>query len=87
MVPPKDPYIKVRVLEDIGNVVLSDHSANLARHAIVFLRRTDAELYIAQVTFLSKIFLSLSISSTNFTQVLIFQFYNKLQGSMEEITS
>ncbi|KAI5660518.1 hypothetical protein M9H77_29311 [Catharanthus roseus] len=48
MVPPKDPYIKVRVLEDIGNVVLSDHSANLARHAIVFLRRTDAELYIAQ---------------------------------------
>lgn len=52
MVPPKDPYIKVRVLDDIGNVVLSDQSANLARHAILFLRRTDAEQYIAQVNFL-----------------------------------
>ncbi|XP_027123285.1 uncharacterized protein [Coffea arabica] len=48
MVPPKDPYIKVRVLEDIGNVLLSDQSANLARHAILFLRRTDAEQYISQ---------------------------------------
>ncbi|KAL3511869.1 hypothetical protein ACH5RR_024586 [Cinchona calisaya] len=48
MVPPKDPYIKVRVLDDIGNVVLSDQSANLARHAILFLRRTDAEQYISQ---------------------------------------
>lgn len=49
MVPPKDPYIKVRVLEEIGNVVLSDQFANLARHAILFLRRTDAENYISQV--------------------------------------
>lgn len=49
--PPKDPYIKVRVLDDIGNVVLSDQSANLARHAILFLRRTDAEQYISQVVF------------------------------------
>lgn len=49
MVPPKDPYIKVRVLEEIGNVVLSDQVANLARHAILFLRRTDAEQYISQV--------------------------------------
>nr|GME09076.1 DNA replication complex GINS protein PSF1 [Ipomoea batatas] len=48
MVPPKDPYIKVRVLKDIGTVVLSDQLANLARHAILFLRRTDAEQYIAQ---------------------------------------
>ena len=51
MVPPKDPYIKVRVLEDIGNVLLSDQSANLARHAILFLRRTDAEQYISQAIF------------------------------------
>lgn len=50
--PPKDPYIKVRVLDDIGNVVLSDQLANLARHAILFLRRTDAEQYISQVIFL-----------------------------------
>lgn len=49
MVPPKDPYIKVRVLDDIGTVVLSDQLANLARHAILFLRRTDAEHYISQV--------------------------------------
>lgn len=49
MVPPKDPYIKVRVLDEIGNVVLSDQLANLARHAILFLRRTDAEQYISQV--------------------------------------
>ncbi|PSS17873.1 DNA replication complex GINS protein [Actinidia chinensis var. chinensis] len=48
MVPPKDPYIKVRVLDDIGNVALSDQIANLARHAILFLRRTDAETYISQ---------------------------------------
>lgn len=48
MVPPKDPCIKVRVLEDIGNVVLSDQSTNLVNHAILFLRRTDAEQYIAQ---------------------------------------
>lgn len=52
MVPPKDPYIKVRVLDDIGNVVLSDQLANLARHAILFIRRTDAEQYISQVIFL-----------------------------------
>ncbi|KAG9146438.1 hypothetical protein Leryth_011726 [Lithospermum erythrorhizon] len=47
-VPPKDPYIKVRVLEDIGSVVLGDQLANLAHHAILFLRRTDAEHYISQ---------------------------------------
>lgn len=49
MVPPKDPYVKVRVLDDIGEVVLSDQVANLARHAMLFLRRTDAEQYISQV--------------------------------------
>ncbi|CAH9086932.1 unnamed protein product [Cuscuta europaea] len=48
MVPPKDPYIKVRVLDDIGTVLLSDQLANLALHAILFLRRTDAEQYISQ---------------------------------------
>ncbi|KAF5739106.1 hypothetical protein HS088_TW12G00305 [Tripterygium wilfordii] len=48
MVPPKDPYIKVRVLDDMGAIVLSDKTANLARHSMHFLRRTDAEQYIAQ---------------------------------------
>ena len=49
MVPPKDPYIKVRVLDDIGSVALSDQVANLACHAILFLKRIDAEPYISQV--------------------------------------
>lgn len=48
MVPPKDPYVKVRVLDDIGTVALGDQFTNLALHAILFLRRTDAEKYISQ---------------------------------------
>ncbi|CAI9786990.1 unnamed protein product [Fraxinus pennsylvanica] len=48
MIPPKDPYIKVRVLDDIGEVVLSDQVATLARNAMLFLRRTDGEQYISQ---------------------------------------
>lgn len=50
MVPPKDPYIKVRVLEDLGSgIILSDKSANFASHSMHFLKRTDAEQYIARV--------------------------------------
>lgn len=49
MVPPKDPYIKVRVLDDMGEgILLSDKTANLARHSMHFLKRTDAEQYIAR---------------------------------------
>ncbi|XP_047312020.1 DNA replication complex GINS protein PSF1-like [Impatiens glandulifera] len=48
MVPPKDPYLKVKVLDDIGSVALSDQITNLAKHSILFLRRTDAETYISQ---------------------------------------
>ncbi|KAK6912185.1 GINS subunit, domain A [Dillenia turbinata] len=48
MVPPKDPYIQVRVLDDIGEVLLSDQSANLARHSMHFLKRSDAEQFISQ---------------------------------------
>lgn len=49
--PPKDPYIQVRVLDDIGEgIVLSDDkTANFARHSMHFLKRTDAEQYILQV--------------------------------------
>ncbi|MCL7028193.1 hypothetical protein MKW94_021226 [Papaver nudicaule] len=47
MVPPKDPYLKVRVLEDIGHVPLGDQSSNLAQHSIHFLKRTDAERFIS----------------------------------------
>lgn len=51
MVPPKDPYIQVRVLEDIGEgIVLSDDkTANFARHSMHFLKRTDAEQFISRV--------------------------------------
>ncbi|URE00463.1 hypothetical protein MUK42_20945 [Musa troglodytarum] len=48
MVPPKDPYIRVRVLDDIGEVCLDDHSISLAKHSLHFLRRTDAEPFISQ---------------------------------------
>ncbi|KAK1312440.1 hypothetical protein QJS10_CPA07g00090 [Acorus calamus] len=49
MVPPKDPYIQVKVvLDDIGEVLLGDQSATLVRHSVHSLRRTDAEPFISQ---------------------------------------
>ncbi|KAL5575609.1 hypothetical protein UlMin_017308 [Ulmus minor] len=50
MVPPKDPYIQVRVLDDIGEgIVLSDDkTVNFARHSMHFLKRTDAEQFISR---------------------------------------
>lgn len=51
MVPPKDPYIRVRVLDDIGEVCLGDHSISLTKHSLHFLRRTDAEPFISQVCY------------------------------------
>ncbi|XP_021906593.1 probable DNA replication complex GINS protein PSF1 [Carica papaya] len=49
MVPPKDPYIKVRVVENIDEgIVLSDKTTNFASHSMHFLKRTDAEPYIAR---------------------------------------
>ncbi|PON89382.1 GINS complex, subunit Psf [Trema orientale] len=50
MVPPKDPYIQVRVLDDIGEgIVLSDDkTANFTRHSMHFLKRTDAEQFISR---------------------------------------
>lgn len=58
MVPPKDPYIKVRVLDDLGEgIVVSDKAANFACHSMHFLKRTDAEPYISRVGCLSNLFL------------------------------
>lgn len=51
MVPPKDPYIKVRALDDIGTFLLNGREVNLARYSIHFLKRTDAEEYISQVDY------------------------------------
>ncbi|XP_010257599.1 PREDICTED: DNA replication complex GINS protein PSF1 [Nelumbo nucifera] len=48
MVPPKDPYIQVRVLDDIGFALVGDQSLNLTLHSMHFLKRTDAEQYISQ---------------------------------------
>ncbi|KFK42420.1 hypothetical protein AALP_AA2G254000 [Arabis alpina] len=49
MVPPKDPYIKVRVLDDIDEgIVLGDKVTNFSRHSMHFVKRTDAERYIAR---------------------------------------
>ncbi|KAF4372384.1 hypothetical protein F8388_027057 [Cannabis sativa] len=50
MIPPKDPYIKVRVLDDIGEgIVLSDDKiANFTRHSMHFLKRTDVEQFISR---------------------------------------
>ena len=49
MVPPKDPYIQVRVLDDIGVVLSDDKTTNFARHSMHFLKRTDAEQFISRV--------------------------------------
>ncbi|KAM0019621.1 hypothetical protein Hdeb2414_s0025g00657891 [Helianthus debilis subsp. tardiflorus] len=45
----KDPFIKVRLLVELGDeVVVSDQVANLTRHAILFLKRIDVDKYISQ---------------------------------------
>ncbi|XXG79398.1 hypothetical protein AAC387_Pa09g0478 [Persea americana] len=49
MVPPKDPYIQVRVLDDIGDVLLGDQSASLMRNSVHSLKCTDAEQFISQL--------------------------------------
>ncbi|KAK7271498.1 hypothetical protein RJT34_27452 [Clitoria ternatea] len=48
MVPPKDPYVKVRVLDDLGIVVCDDKANNFARYSIHSLKRTDAEQFISR---------------------------------------
>ncbi|BAT92733.1 hypothetical protein VIGAN_07155300 [Vigna angularis var. angularis] len=50
MIPPKDPYIKVRVLDDIGDGILlsDDKTANFACHSMHLLKRTDAEQFISR---------------------------------------
>ncbi|KAH0449984.1 hypothetical protein IEQ34_020676 [Dendrobium chrysotoxum] len=48
MVPPKDPYIRVKVLDDIGELCLGDHAISLTQHSLHFIKRTDAEPFISQ---------------------------------------
>ncbi|CAM6047100.1 unnamed protein product [Sphagnum compactum] len=46
--PPKDPYIKIRVLQHIGEVLLGDQTTSLSRNSIHFMKRTEAEPLISQ---------------------------------------
>ncbi|KAG0555198.1 hypothetical protein M758_12G154200 [Ceratodon purpureus] len=46
--PPKDPYIQVRVLDNIGEVLLGDQSTSLVRNSIHFVKRSEAETLISQ---------------------------------------
>ncbi|CAL9136114.1 unnamed protein product [Musa textilis] len=48
MVPPKSPSVQVKVLDDIGDVCLGDHSISLTKDSLHSLRRTDAEPFISQ---------------------------------------
>lgn len=48
MIPPKDPYIKVRVVDDIGEVLLDDQSTSLIRNSMHLMKRTEAEAFVSQ---------------------------------------
>lgn len=48
MIPPKDPYIKVRVVDDIGEVLLDDQSTSLIRNSMHLMKRTEAESFVSQ---------------------------------------
>lgn len=73
MVPPKDPYIQVRVLDDIGDgIVLSDKTANFSRHSMHFLKRTDAEQFISRVSYLSLELFQQSLSEFNVKLIYVF---------------
>ena len=70
MVPPKDPYIQVRVLDHIGdNLSLGDHSFSLTKNSVHSVRRTDAEQYISQVV------CEFSSSSFSFSLSLCYKYY------------
>ena len=48
--PPKDPYIQVRVMDDVGEVLLDDQSTSLLRNSIHLMKRTEAESLVSQVS-------------------------------------
>ena len=50
MLPPKDPWIEVRVLEDAGREIATEHSGvrNFRKNTMHFLDRRDAEPLINQ---------------------------------------
>ncbi|CAM6106513.1 unnamed protein product [Calypogeia fissa] len=46
--PPKDPYIQVRVMDNIGEMLLDDQATTLLRNSIHFMKRTEAESLVSQ---------------------------------------
>eukprot|EP00249_Psilotum_nudum_P012078 c23570_g1_i2 orf=288-740(+) len=46
--PPKDPYIQVRVMDNVGEVLLDDQSTSLLRNSIHLMKRTEAESLVSQ---------------------------------------
>lgn len=46
--PPKDPYIQVRVMDNVGEVLLDDQSTSLIRNSIHLIKRTEAESLVSQ---------------------------------------
>jgi GINS complex subunit 1 len=49
MTPPKDPYIKVRVVKGLGDVLLEEQAASLTRNSIHMVKRAEVETLISQV--------------------------------------
>ncbi|CAI5970115.1 unnamed protein product [Closterium sp. NIES-65] len=49
LLPPKDPYIEVRVLKDAGAMYLDDKVAYLEANTLHLVRKTDAEPLILKV--------------------------------------
>ena len=47
-VPPKEPFIEVRVLVDCGEIITENGPINLAQHSQHYVRRTDVERLIEQ---------------------------------------
>lgn len=48
LAPPKELYIEVRVLEDVGEIATEEGSVNLEKDTQHFLRRSDVEPLIRQ---------------------------------------
>ena len=48
LLPPKDPEVQVRALQDYGEMVASDGTIHFQRNAVFFMAQEDAEPLIRQ---------------------------------------
>ncbi|BBN19333.1 GINS complex subunit 1 [Marchantia polymorpha subsp. ruderalis] len=46
--PPKDPYVQIRVIGNLGEVLLDDQETSLLPNSIHFMTRTEAEPLVLQ---------------------------------------